>query len=193
MMGIAGLFTSTLLAAACLQPDQDVDPGVSVVESAATATEFATWQGEITQSSSETFEAGTPSSLLLHGPDAAGRYAGEWRQLGCGHVNVIGREMSNGNLRLVGTDLEAVCREVASGALQCLLQLADGTAEAELDDGNSGDPDNPDCVSCADERAAGCCDWVGCCVRCAPVGECDPGGGGVGGDLGTCGPDWPND
>ena len=140
---------------------------------------FKSFLGAVSKSDAKgPYQAGGASSLLLQGPNASGQFQGEWRQLGYANVTITGKQLNDGKIQLAGKDFKAVCDSVAEGGLKCAVQLSNGTAEVLLNAGESGDPNNPDCVSCTDDRAAGCCEGTGqCCTRCAPADECEPRGG----------------
>ncbi len=142
---------------------------------------FKSYLGKITRTTAKApFQPGSSTALLLSGPTEEGRFTGEWRQLGALNITVKGKLLDNGEIRLVGNEFEALCRDATSpGGLSCLLNSAGGASVAQLEEGGSGDPDNPDCVSCVDERAAGCCQGTGvCCTYCAPADECNISSGG---------------
>lgn len=136
---------------------------------------FKSFLGAVSKSDAKgPYQAGGASALLLEGPDAQGQFRGEWRQLGHVNVTITGKQLKGGKIRLAGKDFKAVCDSVTAGGLECAVQLSNGTAQVLLNAGQSGDPDNPDCVSCADDRAAGCCMGTSeCCTYCAPADECN--------------------
>lgn len=142
---------------------------------------FKSYLGKITRTTAKSpFQSGAATALLLSGPTEKGRFTGEWRQLGALNISVEGKLLENGRIRLIGNEFEAVCQDGSTpGGLSCLLNTSGGASVAQLEEGESGDPNNPDCVSCVDERAAGCCQGTGeCCTYCAPADECNISSGG---------------
>lgn len=137
---------------------------------------FKSYLGKITSTTAKApFQSGAGAALLLEGPTELGDFKGEWRQLGELNISVKGKLLGKGEIQLTGNEFEAVCRDGSSpGGLNCLVNTPGGRSAARLQPGESGDPDNPDCVSCTDERAAGCCQGTGeCCTYCAPADECN--------------------
>ena len=135
---------------------------------------FESWRGTIVASSADDpYRVGAGAALGLEGPSENGRFRGEWRQLSKVTIPVEGARLADGRLRLLGENFAATCREGVDDALACAIQASEGEAQAELElePGESGDEQNPDCVSC--QWDSFCCQGTGeCCTFCAPLGSC---------------------
>lgn len=179
---VALLCASALSSGAAFAQERGSDPRTEAekTESSREA-RFNSYLGSITLTTAESpFEAGAATALLLEGPSTKGRFKGEWRQLGELNITVQGRLLRDGKIRLTGKEFVAVCQDSTSVVgLNCLVQTPGGASVALLKEGESGDENNPDCVSCVDERKAGCCQGTGeCCTYCAPADECNITSGG---------------